>query len=138
MEQQPTGIWDALWPLIGAAVDAVTQVITVDLMITLLAIAGAMVFTLFATHYAKIAAEHLFPKVTETATGWRLFCMAAAVIIGAIAGTAVWLIEGLPWWIIPMVAILPGVTWRLLREKLSAERRRALMTPTDRKHRRKV
>lgn len=123
MQQQPTGVMDALWPVVSSA-------LTPELI-------GAVGVTLAATHLVKILAEYKIPQVTDTAPHWRAFCASASVVIGTVAGLATWALTDAGWFIVPIVALGSGPVWRLLQAFVPAKVCSAFLTSTDRKYRRK-
>lgn len=122
MQQTPTGLMDALWPVVSAA-------LTPELV-------GAVAVTLAATHLVKVMAEHFAPQVTDTAAHWRAFCASASVVIGTVAGLATWALTDAAWYIVPIVALGSGPVWRLLQAFVPTRVCSAFLTATDRKYRR--
>lgn len=121
-EPAPTGLMDALWPVVSAA-------LTPELV-------GAVAVTLAATHLVKVMAEHWAPQVTDTPAHWRAFCAATSVVIGTLAGIVTWALTAAGWFVVPIVALGSGPIWRLLQAFVPARVCSAFLTSTDRKHRR--
>jgi len=92
---------------------------------------AAVALTIAVTHYAKTVALHWRPDVAQTAARWRAFCATASVIVGALAGVAVWL-SGSPWWVVPVVAFGSGPVWRAARVVVPQTWRPLLETTADR------
>lgn len=123
MEQAPTGILDAIWPVVA-------PFLTPELV-------GAVAITLAATHAAKIGAEAFWPVVTEKAARWRAFCAGASIAIGTVAGVVTWALTAAAWPVVPIVALGSGPLWRLARALLPDRVSSAFLTSTDRRFRRK-
>lgn len=122
----PTGIIDAIWPVIGPA-------LTPQLV-------WPVIVTLAATHLSKILAEAWVPRVTQSAKTWRAFCASASVVLGAIAGSAAWLATSASWPVVPIVAFCSGPAWVLVKMLIPqrfSHVRDAFLTATDRRYRRK-
>lgn len=118
----PRTFMDAIWPVVGPA-------LTPELV-------GAVLFTLMATHAAKLLAEHWYPRVTQSASRWRAFCTAASLGIGTLTGLATWWLTAATWPIVPIVAVGSGPAWRILQVMPGIKRvRHVFLTPTDRKYR---
>lgn len=123
MNDTPTGIMDAIWPVIGPA-------LTPEM-------AGAIIVTLATTHAAKIIAEALAPHVTASAKRWRAFCASASLAIGAVVGLVTWLTTAATWPIVPIVAVCSGPAWVLVKALIPrrfAHVKTAFLTATDRKY----
>jgi len=115
----PDGVWEALWPAIHSLMTP--------------ALIGAFVLTIAATHILKQIVPVTFPHVTASENIWRAFCATASMLIGAMAGTVVWLASNAEWLAIPLVAFGTGLVWRIMIALLPARISAALMTDEDRR-----
>jgi hypothetical protein len=111
-------VWEAVWPVIQPA-------LTPELV-------GGVVVTLAGTHAVKIWAAAYYPSTTETLARWRAFCTATSVVIGTLAGTAIWALTPASWAAVPIVALVSGPIWRLAQALLPARVAAVFLTETDR------
>jgi hypothetical protein len=119
MTPPPQGVWEALWP-------AVASVMTPALV-------GAFVMTVAITHFIKLITPVAMPHVTSSEELWRAYCSTVSVIVGAGAGTLLWVLSHAQWPAIPIVAFGTGLLGRVLLAILPNRVGAALMTDADRK-----
>jgi hypothetical protein len=114
----PTGLWDALWPVLQPA-------LTAELV-------GGVAVTLFATHAVKVVAAVALPDVTLTLQRWRAFCTLASLITGSAVGLVIWSMVTVGWAVVPIIALGSGPIWRLTQAILPAKLADTFLTDTDR------
>lgn len=93
----------------------------------------AVIFTIAATHFIKLIVPKYKPHVAESKTEWAAFCATASLIVGTFTGLGLWIATDLDWYIIPLMSVVPGLSWRILRGMVPRNISNSLVTPNDKK-----
>lgn len=98
----------------------------------------ALIVIIGASQWVKLLAQIVWPETAKHYPAWSFVRSTIFVIIGAVAGLALWLNDHAGAEAVPVMAFAPGLSWLIslaVLDRMWPDLSHKLRTPADRRHR---